>query len=304
MALSGVMGNTFKNGWRLQLEWSATQNLVNNTSTITSNLYLIGQYSWSSIYTSSVNSCNITIDGTNNGDTFSPSLSGNQKKLISSATKTVTHNSTGVKNFSIGAWADMKVTLSGQYIGRVTIPNQTFTLNPIPRKSTIITIPNLNIGNSLDIKINVASSDFTHTMKYYVNDTLIKDFNIVGNTVTMTTTTAQDNVAYNLSPTSTKVNTKLVLNTYSGSTLMGTDIVTGTGTITNAEPSFTNFEYKDTIYSSRTGNNQVLIAGKSSLTVDIPAYMGATGNKGASIVSYQISMGIKSVIIQCKVNYN
>lgn len=41
MALSGTINKDFGGGYRIQIEWTATQNISANTSTITAKFYLI-----------------------------------------------------------------------------------------------------------------------------------------------------------------------------------------------------------------------------------------------------------------------
>lgn len=295
MALSGSLGNTFRSGWRLQLEWSATQSLTNNTSTITSRLYLVSQKSWATIRSSSSNGYRVNVNGEVYTGTFNPSLSGNQKKLISTDTTTVAHNSDGRKSFSLGAYADLKVTLSGRYYGRVTIPNRTFTLDTIPRYSTLSGNLNWTIGDSLPLTINRAASSFTSRVLIKVNGTTRYDESDVSDNFVWNPSNATLDSIYESIPNDSKTELFVRLYTYSGSTMIGFNDYTGTANVVDARPTFSNFTYRDLTNSSITGNNQVLIQDHSQVRVEVPSTTRARAIKGASMVRYQISFGNKSV---------
>ena len=89
MALSGSFGNTWRKGYRVQLDWEATQNIANNTTTVTAKIYLM---SLGSAYTITGSSSNkpayISIDGTEyTHENLNTNLSANQKKLMATSTK-------------------------------------------------------------------------------------------------------------------------------------------------------------------------------------------------------------------------
>jgi Siphovirus protein of unknown function (DUF859)/Chaperone of endosialidase len=235
MALSGTFYTNVGSGWRLQLEWSATQDIANNKSTITAKLYWMSLGSSYTVNSSATKDGAITIDGTT--DTFSgaglASLSGNQKKLLSTFTKTVTHNSDGTKSVSLSAYFDAEVTLSGTYYGRISVSG-TATLNTIPRESTLTSSPSWTAGNSLPISIDRKSSSYTHTVKVYVNNTLIKTVTGIGTSTTINfSTTENTNIFTQLAQSASK-STKITLETYNGGTLIGSNDYTGTCTAPNA----------------------------------------------------------------------
>ena len=66
-----------------------------------------------------------------------------------------------------------------------------------------------------------------------------------------------------------------------------------TATLTNANPTFSNFTFQDTnsVTTALTGNNQKLIIGYSNLKTTISTSNKATANKGASMVKYRTENG-------------
>jgi len=400
MALSGVFYKNAASGYRIQVEWSATQNVGNNTSTITQKLYWVSLNSYSTINSSTTKSGYQNING-GTDTTFSGTgladLNGNQKKLLHTLQETVSHNSDGTKSVLLEASFSPNITLSSGYVGTVTA-SSTVTLNTIPRSSTLTDKPDFKAGGNLSVGISRASSsfthtvklyvagsdgvydlieqmtgqttsayfnfsladdelifkqlagasyrsskielltysgstqvgstettygtvsspnastidsssranfnigddvyvgieredpNFTHTLKYYVNNTLIKTTTDVGFSDTWKPTDAEKTNMYNQAKNSNSVGTKIELITYQGSTQVRTSTsITGTAKVTNSNPSFSgNYTYKDTntTTSGLTQNDQLMIQSKSTLQVQIPSTAFATGVNGASIVQY------------------
>ena len=91
MALNGtITGKSDNSSYTLSCEWSATQSIANNTSTITANVYLKAPSGWSTV--SSYWSC--LINGTQVTTNKSATVSST-KVLLGTRTWTVTHASDG-----------------------------------------------------------------------------------------------------------------------------------------------------------------------------------------------------------------
>ncbi len=236
MALSGTFRTNVGAGWRLQLEWSATQNITNNTSTITARLYWMSLGSAYTVNSSASKSGRVTIDGSNSS--FSGSglarLSSNQKKLVKTYTRTVSHNSNGTKSVSISAYFDINVTLSGRYYGRVSVSG-TASLNTIPRKSTMTTSRNWTAGSNRTITISRASTSFNHQVYIDVQRstgtwTNIKriDFSTSQTSRSTSFTAAQHKAIFTALNGRTSAPVRMNLRTYSGSTYLGVNTYTGT----------------------------------------------------------------------------
>lgn len=161
MALSGSVATsayTADSGsqWKVVLNWSATQSVTDNTSKISWDL----KVSTGSGGYVVVSELRVTIDGeevyyrdhTNHTDGY------NGTKLAS-GTKTLTHNTDGSKSMTIKVEAGIynwAINKSG---------NNTFTLDTIPRASTI-GASDANIGSKSTIVVTRKSTAYTHSIAY------------------------------------------------------------------------------------------------------------------------------------------
>lgn len=161
MALSGSVSTNGYQGRYLIFNWSATQDIAKNESTITWSLKGAGDAS-SSYY--KAGNFNVTLD---NDVVFS---SGSDDRITlykntmvaSSDTHgkwTKKHNDDGTCSFSVyihGAIYDYAVNCKG---------SDSFTLNTIPRVSQpSVSATSVTMGNSVTIYTNSKSSSFTHTI--------------------------------------------------------------------------------------------------------------------------------------------
>lgn len=277
MALSGSFGKNIGSHWRLQVDWSATQNIAGNQTTVTSRLYWMATSSYGAVYASSSRSGSHTVDGTTQNFTATAGLSANQKKLINTATKTITHNSDGTKNISISASFDIGATLGGTYYGNQTISSGTISLNTIPRASSITSSAGWTAPNNITVNISRASSSFTHTVRFYVQDTggtnrLIKTITGVGTSVSSSFTTTENTNIFTYLAQRTSTASRIEVDTFSGSTKIGSTTVK-TGTCSAPSSSTTswggNFDIGATMSGTVTRSN-------SSLTHTIQLIFGAS----------------------------
>lgn len=177
MALSGSAYTSFHRH-RLVIEWSATQSVANNNSTVTAKVYLQGMDAYSAINAPATNSGSVTVNGTTRSFTANSNLSAYQKKLLTTQTFTVGHNNDGSKSFSFSTTYNVNATLSGTFHGNKTASG-TGVLNNIPRHSSLNAIPTFTIPNNSSFSITRQSSSFTHNLTFWVaknnNPTLDND---------------------------------------------------------------------------------------------------------------------------------
>lgn len=259
MALSGTLSKNVSSGYRLQLEWSATQDIANNRSTITTKLYWMSLGSSYTINSSATKSGRSEIGGV--GEDFSggglASLSGNQKKLLKTYVRTVSHNSNGDLTINLKGEFAPNVTLSGSYYGNQTVSGNV-TLNSIPRESSITSSLNFTAPNSFPVNISRASTSYTHTVRLLVDGTAIKAETGVQTYVNMGFTVAQMTTIFQKLNGRTSCPLVLELTTYNGSTQIGsTKSYTGTAF---AEDRSTNvnspsFNIGDTVTVAAARNN-------------------------------------------------
>lgn len=219
MALSGTLYKNVGSGYRLSLEWSATQDKANNKSTITTNLYWM---SLGSSYTisSGTKSGRSEIGGVGEDFDATASLSGNQKKLLKTYSRTVSHNSEGELTINLKGVFSPNVTLSGTYYGTQTVSGNV-TLDDIPRESSITSSLNFTAPNGFPVSISRSSSSYTHTVRLYVDGTLIKTSTGVGTGITWGFEDSEMTAIFNKLAQRSSCPLQLQLDTYSGSTKIG-----------------------------------------------------------------------------------
>ena len=274
MALSGSFNTTAYSGRYLTFSWSATQNVANNTSTIS--WQLVGAGTGSGYYMAG--NFKVVIAG----ETVYSSATRIELRVgtvVASGTKTLTHNADGTKAFSASAQA-------GIYTVAVNCTGSgNFTLNTIPRASTASNT-NSVIGNWSTCTINAASTMFTHTVK--------ATFGTI--TTTVAEKTAYPSISWSIPtswysqiPNAKSGTATLTCQTYNGNTLIGTTTSTFSVSINeeDSKPSISGFVYDtndDTI--NLTGDDAKLIRYHSN------AYCQAS----PVAVNYAT---INSTVIQC-----
>jgi hypothetical protein len=290
MALSGqFLGSTVANGYRLEIDWTATQDIANNQSTITAKVYWHSLGSSYTVSSSATKDGSTTIDGTTG--TYSGAglagLSGNQRKLIHTYSKTVTHDAVGNKSVSISATFNCGVNLGGSTVSSVSASG-TATLNTIPRASTLTSSASWTAGSDFTISVSRASSSFTHTAKIYVNGTLIKSVGSIPTLGSSAFSTAENTTIFTqLAQTASKA-TSIVLETYNGGTLVGSNTYAGTCTAPTASTlSFTGtpeYNIGDAVTFNITRAN-------SAFTHTLKVYIGSNDPLTSTLVKTITSVG-------------
>lgn len=275
-ALSGTLTGTCDNtSYKLTCEWSATQSVANNTSSITAKVYLQAPSGWSTI--SSNWSC--VINGTTVTSSKSATVSST-KVLLGSRTWTVTHASNGTLSTTISFSYSNGLSSAGTYTTKKGSGSSSVTLNTIPRTSSFtLSSSSLNMGGSQTVKIAKASSSFTHTIQYTFG----------GTTATVVTKTGNESYSFtppvslaSQVPSATSGTCTVKVTTYNGDTSIGS----ASKTFTLKVPS----SIVPTVSVATTINNALgglAIAGKSTVKVTPTG----SGNSGSSISSYTYSGG-------------
>jgi hypothetical protein len=245
MALSGsismIVGS--KQRHKLSVEWSATQDITNNKSTITAKMYWESTSSYGTISSSATKSGSIYIDGTwyDFSGAGLASLSGVQKKLIATKSRTITHNSAGELDITIDGWFNPDVTYSGQHFGTQSLTAKTFSVNTIPRKSSLTdTTPSFVAGSDFNMGISRASSTFSHKAYIDVLDyngtwqyIKVVEFSSSQTSKSSSFTTSEKTEIFQRLGGRSSATFRVNLHTYNGSTSLGYNTYTGTVTIPN-----------------------------------------------------------------------
>ena len=149
------VGDAFPN--RIRVEWSSSQSVANNTSTIYWTVTSAGGYGghWVMAGPITVSIAGVTVVSI--ADRFKMQVD----QPLGSGSFTLTHNSDGEQSFS--AWAEAAIYTyaisSTRYDYYVELP-------PIPRASNVFILYGNTIGSQIDIGISRAVSSFTHTLTW------------------------------------------------------------------------------------------------------------------------------------------
>lgn len=275
------ISRSYSNGSAIKVEYSYTQNVSKNQSTVTMTLY-VHRDSYGPSWNTHCNSY-IRLDGSNVMTyTGSFNISTSWVKIGSTVTKTVTHNADGTKSISITGFFDSQGLTSK--LDDLSCSG-TVTLKTIPRASSISSITGDTIGETVTIRLNRASSSFTHRLYYSFGDT--KDYLLSSSVATSYSFKPSMNDCAYL-PNSTSGTATIRADTYNGSTKIG-----------SASKNFP-LKVPSSVVPTLSGVSVtrvdgdvpedwgVYVKGKSSAKVQIN---GAAGAYGSTIKAYAISGG-------------
>lgn len=271
MATSGSFKTSGYNGRHLVFSWTETsQSTENNTTTISWTLKGAGTAPVGYYMTGNIK---LVIDGTTvysrgRNDRFEL-YNGTS---VASGTHTLTHDDEGNKSFTVSAQAGIYA------FGVNCTGSATFTLDNIARASqpSLITWPETtndvgNFGATISIHMNSNSDAFTHTVRYAFGSksgTCINEE--TGKPATGIATGIRWKIPedwMNLLPASTSGSGLIYVDTYNGSTLIGTKYTGFTATVpASVKPSCTftldDITNADDIYGSH-------VKGLSKITVEV-----------------------------------
>jgi hypothetical protein len=280
MASSGSFSGSIKDGhYVLRVDWTQTQDVTNNQSTITAKIYLVNDWN---LQISARTANYITIDGTKQSYS-SAAISTTGTHLLNTVTQTVSHNSDGSKSLDLYCYFSIAATLSGTYYSSITA-SATITLDSIPRASSV-SMATGTMGSASTITITRASSAFTHTLAYTFGSY----------SATIVTQTSDTSVSWtpplilaNQVPKATSGTGTLTCTTYNGSTAIGSKSITITLKVpTSVVPTISSLTATrvDGDVPSTWG---IYVQTKSKATL---AISGASGIYGSTITSYSITGG-------------
>lgn len=293
MALSGtITGSTNNAQIAARIEWSATQNVANNTSTITAIL----KYKRN-------NTGYITEGGFNGSITINgvkKSLSVSHISITESGwteagrhSVVVAHNNDGSKTTTLAATGEVYgTTLDSTYI------NGSITLDTIYKKASITAAPNFSDEQNPTITYanpaGTAATDLAACISFTgANpDIAYRSISKTGTSYTFNLTEAERNVLRNGTATANSRTVYFYIrSTVNGETFYSK--VAKTLTIVNANPTLNPTAVDNGTYSKvLTGApSTTIIKGYNSMAVNT----GAAARKGATLKSFRISCGGKSI---------
>ena len=282
MALSDSVITSSYEGRYYKVSWTATQSVVDNTSTISWKLESIGgSASWYAERTLTVAIAGtIVFSKTDRVQRYTGT--------ISSGTLTVKHADNGSKSFSI----DVKAAV---YVSSINCTGSgTFALDDIPRKSTL-SISNGTLGTSQTLSVARKSTSFTHTITYTCGNTsgtICTKSSSTSISWTPPTILAKQNTV------GTSVTIKVTIKTYNGDTAIGSNTYTISCAIpSSAKPSVsisvsddtTNY---DTYGGYIRGQSKLKIVLTATLSYDSPIASYSTTVDGSNYNTSSFTTGI------------
>lgn len=194
---------------------------------------------------------------------------------IASGIKVISHNDDGSKSFVASADAGIYVWHSN------CSGTDSWDLPTIPRASTLSLSKNsFNVGDTVTATITRASSAFTHTIEFYINNTYYKKYT----NVDVSKSFKIPKSWYDAMPSTTSCTAYCRLTTYKESDQIGeqirqafivnvpNDVVPNIGTIT--------------LTPDKINGNDILVKGKNKLTIKVS---DCIPGDGTNIVSYVFS---------------
>lgn len=275
MASSGSFNTTGYEGRYLTFSWTETsQNIANNTTTISWTLKGAGTGQSGYYHARNIK---VTIAGTTayyQGE----GTSSNYIKLwdgttVASGTYTFTHADDGTKSFTASVEA-------GIYVWAVNCTgSKTFTLDTIARKSTL-TASNGTLGTAQTLTVNRQATSLTHTITYKcgsASGTIVTKSSNTSISWTPPLSLASQNT------TGTSVSITLTITTYSGSTSIGSNTKTITGSIPSSVKPSLSVTLEDTTGIDDIYGSPVKGLSKIKITPTV------TTSYGSPIASYTIT---------------
>ena len=266
----------------LIFSWSlGSQSVANNTSFIRWELTLEARSS-GRIDSTAQKTWTIYVNGTKYTGTNTIGISNNSTKTLAVGSTTIKHNDDGTATFTCRIYQVFNITFNGSEIGQIVF-NAQGELDTIARASqpSCVTWPEHTqnvgyFGNEISIHMNRKSAGFTHTVRY--------QFGAQSGTIATGVETGTKWVIptdlINLIPNSIKGSGTIYVDTYNGSTLVGTKSCGFTATVpSNVKPSCTVTVSDPTGYATTYGN---YVKGLSKFNVTI----NPTLAYGSSIKTY------------------
>ena len=228
-AFNGSIANTSYS--RPVIEWSATQNITGNYSTVTASLVFERYHStYNRSFNRNGHSVTFTINGNKSTASRTFNIRDNTRSVVWTRTVRVNHNSNGSKSFTLSASGNTGVSL-GSYSF-----SGTETLDPIPRASSL---KSFSIGSSLEpstantvsLSISRADGSFKHDIQLRDGNHVLQSWNGQGTPTSLKIDARTVNTLLNRMSNSTKRTLTLRVQTKSGSSNIG-GAVTRTATAT------------------------------------------------------------------------
>ena len=276
--MASIYGAKSSTGWQLRLDYSVSQSIADNKSTLALTLYIYDGTGES--YNLDANSCYYTLQGTKVYNPYRYNSKGWYK--LGSKSVTVAHNSVG--KGSVALSADWHSGFTSAYTPSSLTVSGTVNLPDIPRASSV-SASGLVLGSAGTLAVTRAVNTFTHTVKLKCGSAAQVTVATKSSATSIPYTPPLDWAAQNTSGTS--VNITAEITTYNGDTVVGTNTTTLTASIPASVKPTLSVSLADTSgYQATYG----WVQGKSTLK----ATFTAAGSYGSTIKAKALTIGGKA----------
>lgn len=275
--MASIYGSKSSTGWQLRLDYSVSQSIADNKSTLSLTLYIYDGTGES--YNLDANSCYYTLQGTKVYNPYRYNSRGWYK--LGSKSITVAHNNMG--KGSVVLSADWHSGFTSSYTPSSLTVSGTVNLPDIPRASSVSA--SLTLGSAGTITVNRAVNTFTHTIKLKCGSAAQVTIAEKSTATSITYTPPIEWAAQNTAGTT--VNITAEVTTYNGNTVVGAVTNTLKASIPASVKPTLSVALADTAgYQGTYG----WVQGKSVLK----ATYTASGSYGSTIVSKALTIGGKA----------
>lgn len=275
--MASIYGAKSSTGWQLRLDYSVSQSIADNKSTLALTLYIYDGTGES--YNLDANSCYYTLQGTKVYNPYRYNSRGWYK--LGSKSITVAHNNMG--KGSVVLSADWHSGFTSSYTPSSLTVSGTVNLPDIPRASSL-SIPALTLGSPATLTVTKTDSSYTHRITYVWGTHSGVASAETG--ATSITWTPPLELANDIPNAATGVGT-LTITTYSGGTVLGSQSYKFTASVpTSIKPTLS-------VSLSDTSGYQPIygwVQGKSTLK----ATFTAAGAYGSTIKAKTLTIGGKA----------
>lgn len=276
--MASIYGPVSATGWQLRLDYSVSQSIADNKSTLSLTLYIYDGTGES--YNLDANSCYYTLQGTKVYNPYRYNSRGWYK--LGSKSITVAHNNMG--KGSVALSADWHSGFTSSYTPSSLTVSGTVNLPDIPRASSV-SASGLVLGSAGTLVVTRAVSTFTHTVKLKCGSAAQVTVATKSSATSISYTPPLDWAAQNTAGTSVNITAEIA--TYNGNAVVGTNTTTLTAFIPASVKPTLSVSLSDTSgYQPTYG----WVQGKSTLK----ATFSAAGSYGSTIKAKSLTIGGKA----------
>ena len=270
----------------LYIETSGQPNIGANTSNVAWRVTVSRTGAYYTYNEDGSSTLSVDVNGTRVNTSNPRWRTSGEEFTMASGTTTVSHNADGTKTVSASASFNPNNGLHGpvSVSGSLALPT-------IPRASSV-SIGTTTIGSAVTLTVTRASTSFTHTLRYAWGSTSGTIATGVGTSASWTPPMSLCDAI----PSSTSGNGTVYVDTYSGSTKIGTKSIPFTASVpSSVKPTFTSVTLTDLTSSTAaliTGDTFVEILSNIKVT-----WNGASGAYGSTITGYKAEIVNKNVTV-------